>query len=94
MFFTGINQTDHLTLAHLGVGPNATIQLEMKSANPEQVPLLAFKPRQEYHMPDVITVRVDGGKYLYVNKRTANLVLFGDCLYCQKVAYRFQKWAC
>ena len=55
--------TDTTTLADLGVGPNGTIQLEMQSADPVNTPIKAYRPRQEYHMPDVITVRVQTGTY-------------------------------
>ncbi|XP_071082848.1 IQ motif and ubiquitin-like domain-containing protein isoform X1 [Haliotis cracherodii] len=48
------------TLADLGVGPNGTVQLEMQSADPVNTPIKSYRPRQEYHMPDVITVRVQG----------------------------------
>ena len=51
-----------LTLMELGVGPNGTIQLEMQSADPVNTPIKAIRPRQEYHMPDVITVRVASGQ--------------------------------
>lgn len=54
--------TDATTLADLGVGPNGTIQLELQSADPVNTPIKAYRPRQEYHMPDVITVRVQTGK--------------------------------
>lgn len=54
--------TDQTTLADLGVGPNGTIQLELQSADPVNTPIKAYRPRQEYHMPDVITVRVQAGK--------------------------------
>lgn len=50
------------TLADLGVGPNGTVQLEMQSADPVNTPIKSYRPRQEYHMPDVITVRVQGGQ--------------------------------
>lgn len=56
------------TLSDLGVGPNGTVQLEMQSADPVNTPIKAFKPRQEYVMPDVITVRVETGLYLNPNK--------------------------
>ena len=61
--------TDTTTLADLGVGPNGTIQLEMQSADPVNTPIKAYRPRQEYHMPDVITVRVQTGtcKFISVN---------------------------
>lgn len=53
---------ENTTLADLGVGPNGTIQLEMQSADPVNTPIKTYRPRQEYHMPDVITVRVQTGK--------------------------------
>ena len=52
---------DGRTLADLGVGPNGTVQLEMQSADPINTPIRAFKRRQNYVMPDVITVRVETG---------------------------------
>ncbi|XP_067684534.1 IQ motif and ubiquitin-like domain-containing protein [Haliotis asinina] len=52
--------SDKSTLADLGVGPNGTVQLEMQSADPVNTPIKSYRPRQEYHMPDVITVRVQG----------------------------------
>ena len=59
---SGKTVTDTTTLADLGVGPNGTIQLEMQSADPVNTPIKAYRPRQEYHMPDVITVRVQTGQ--------------------------------
>ena len=56
------------TLADLGVGPNGTVQLEMQSADPINTPIKAFRPRQEYVMPDVITVRVETGKFVFVTR--------------------------
>ena len=53
--------SDSTTLADLGVGPNGTVQLELQSADPINNPLKPYRPRQEYHMPDVITVRVVTG---------------------------------
>ena len=61
IFFSGKAAEDTITLGDLGVGPNGTIQLEMQSADPVNVPIKPFRPRQEYHMPDVITVRVQSG---------------------------------
>lgn len=58
LMFDGKSMTDTTTLADLGVGPNGTIQLELQSADPVNTPIKAYRPRQEYHMPDVITVRV------------------------------------
>lgn len=59
--FAGANIENEKTLAELGVGPNGTVQLEMQSADPVNTPIKAFRPRQEYMMPDVITVRVETG---------------------------------
>ncbi|KAK0051920.1 IQ and ubiquitin-like domain-containing protein [Biomphalaria pfeifferi] len=58
LLFDGKTVPDTTTLADLGVGPNGTIQLEILSADPVNTPLKQYRPRQEYHMPDVITVRV------------------------------------
>ncbi|KAK3734124.1 hypothetical protein RRG08_000036 [Elysia crispata] len=58
MTFDGKGMSDSTTLADLGVGPNGTVQLELQSADPINNPLKPYRPRQEYHMPDVITVRV------------------------------------
>jgi len=58
LMFDGKSMNDTITLADLGVGPNGTVQLEMQSADPVNTPLKSYRPRQEYHMPDVITVRV------------------------------------
>lgn len=58
LLFEGSNTSNHTTLRELGVGPNGTVQLEMQSADPVNTPIKAFRPRQEYIMPDVITVRV------------------------------------
>ncbi|RUS86012.1 hypothetical protein EGW08_006224 [Elysia chlorotica] len=58
MTFDGKGMSDSTTLADLGVGPNGTVQLELQSADPVNNPLKPYRPRQEYHMPDVITVRV------------------------------------
>ena len=55
---------DNTTLADLGVGPNGTVQLELQSADPVNMPIKAYRPRHEYHMPDVITVRVQAGQQL------------------------------
>lgn len=59
---TGGAIDDTMKLGDLGVGPNGTIQLEMQSVDPVNTPIKRFKPRQEYHMPDVITVRVPAGQ--------------------------------
>lgn len=64
--FPGKTMTDATTLADLGVGPNGTIQLELQSADPVNTPIKAYRPRQEYHMPDVITVRVQAGEKAYL----------------------------
>ena len=61
----GKGMSDTITLADLGVGPNGTVQLEMQSADPVNTPLKSYRPRQEYHMPDVITVRVQTGELSY-----------------------------
>ncbi|XP_069101065.1 IQ motif and ubiquitin-like domain-containing protein [Argopecten irradians] len=58
LMFAGNNMEETKTLADLGVGPNGTIQLEMQSSDPVNTPIKSYRPRQEYHMPDVITVRV------------------------------------
>jgi hypothetical protein len=58
---SGRNITNLTNLADLGVGPNGTIQLELTSVDPISSPLKQYRPRQEYHMPDVISVKVQGG---------------------------------
>ncbi|KAH9490582.1 hypothetical protein Btru_033588 [Bulinus truncatus] len=58
LLFDGKTMSDSTTLAQLGVGPNGTIQLEIQSADPLNTPLKQYRSHQEYHMPDVITVRV------------------------------------
>jgi len=55
---TGQTLDGERCLGDLGVGPNSTVQLEIQSADAINHPIKPFKPRQEYHMPDVITVRV------------------------------------
>ncbi|KAL4226123.1 hypothetical protein ACF0H5_014110 [Mactra antiquata] len=65
LMFDGKTMTDSTTLADLGVGPNGTIQLELQSADPVNTPIKAYRPRQEYHMPDVITVRVQAEDNTY-----------------------------
>ena len=40
----------------------------MQSADPINTPIKAFRPRQEYVMPDVITVRVETGKFVFVTR--------------------------
>jgi len=32
----------------------------MQSSDPVNTPIKTYRPRQDYHMPDVITVRVQG----------------------------------
>ncbi|XP_067420083.1 IQ motif and ubiquitin-like domain-containing protein isoform X3 [Emydura macquarii macquarii] len=56
--FQGRLIEDRETLMNIGVMPHGTIQLEMFSLNPEQYPIKAIKLKQDYNMPDVITVRV------------------------------------
>ncbi|BFZ10923.1 hypothetical protein BsWGS_13962 [Bradybaena similaris] len=58
LMFNGAPMPDNTILAQLGVGPNGTVQLEMQSVDPVNIPLKPYRSRQEYHMPDVITVRV------------------------------------
>jgi hypothetical protein len=59
---TGKQANDNLTLADLGVGPNGTVQLELQSTDPVNTPIKTYRPKQEYHMPDVITVRIQGSE--------------------------------
>ncbi|XP_067933394.1 IQ motif and ubiquitin-like domain-containing protein, partial [Watersipora subatra] len=61
----GANVENEKTLAELGVGPNGTVQLEMQSADPINTPIKAFRPKQKYVMPDVITVRVETEPKIY-----------------------------
>ena len=63
--YVGGNIADKTTVGDLGVGPNGTIQLEIQSSDPVNQPIRSFKPRQEYTMPDVITVRVPTGEPYY-----------------------------
>ncbi|XP_064632189.1 IQ motif and ubiquitin-like domain-containing protein isoform X2 [Lineus longissimus] len=65
LIFEGRNISNTMRLADLGVGPNGTIQLELSSVDPVNSPLKQYRPRQEYHMPDVISVKVQGddGEY-------------------------------
>ncbi|XP_070559447.1 IQ motif and ubiquitin-like domain-containing protein [Ptychodera flava] len=58
LMFDGKAMADDVTLAALGVDANATVQLEMTSADPVNTPLKPMKPKPEYVMPDVVTVRV------------------------------------
>ena len=51
-----------MSLVDLGVGPNGAVQLEISSADPVSAPIKPPKPKPEYVMPDVITVRVERGK--------------------------------
>ena len=53
------------TLGDLGVVLNGTIQLQLQSTDPINHPLQLIRPRQEYHMPDVITVRIHIGLFLF-----------------------------
>ena len=53
------------TLGDLGVVPNGTIQLQLQSADPVNHPLQLTRTRQEYYMPDVITVRIHIGLFLF-----------------------------
>lgn len=62
IFILGKQANDSLTLADLGVGPNGTIQLELQSTDPVNTPIKTYRPKQEYHMPDVITVRIQGSE--------------------------------
>ncbi|XP_076078527.1 IQ motif and ubiquitin-like domain-containing protein isoform X3 [Mytilus galloprovincialis] len=62
LMFDGKQANDSLTLADLGVGPNGTIQLELQSTDPVNTPIKTYRPKQEYHMPDVITVRIQGSE--------------------------------
>lgn len=55
------------SLGDLGVVPNGTIQLQLQSADPVNHPLQLIRPRQEYLMPDVITVRIHIGLFLLHN---------------------------
>ena len=61
VFLTGKSTSDTSTLGDLGVVPNGTVQLELHSSDPVNHPIKLFRPRQEYHMPDVITVRIHIG---------------------------------
>ena len=63
----GKGTVDRMTLGELGVGPNGTIRLEMQSADPENQPIKSFKPRLDYTMPDVISVRVASGEKFTTN---------------------------
>lgn len=62
LMFDGKQANDSSTLADLGVGPNGTVQLELQSTDPVNTPIKTYRPKQEYHMPDVITVRIQGGE--------------------------------
>ncbi|XP_030621203.1 IQ and ubiquitin-like domain-containing protein [Chanos chanos] len=59
--FEGESVEDNQTLVDLGVQPHGTVQLEMRSSDPENHPIRPIKPQQECIMPDVITVRVPTG---------------------------------
>ncbi|XP_002734642.2 IQ motif and ubiquitin-like domain-containing protein [Saccoglossus kowalevskii] len=58
LMYDGKSMGNDTTLGELGVGPNATVQLEITSADPLNTPLKPLRPKPEYVMPDVITVRV------------------------------------
>lgn len=62
MPIAGKKISDESTLVDLGVHPNGTIQIQVHSNDPVNHPIEAFRPRQEYHMPDVITVRISTGQ--------------------------------
>lgn len=55
---------DDTTLGEL-VNPNGIIQIEMTSSDPLNAPLKDLKKQEEYQMPDILTVRVQRGKYLH-----------------------------
>ena len=59
---SGSSIKDDMSLVDLGVGPNGAVQLEISSADPVSAPIKPPKPKPEYVMPDVITVRVERGK--------------------------------
>ena len=65
---------DNLTLADLGVGPNGTVQLELQSTDPVNTPIKTYRPKQEYHMPDVITVRIQGGEGTVMYQKYGDLI--------------------
>jgi len=54
---------ENYSLRDLGVVPNGTIQLQLQSNDPVNHPLQLIRPMQEYHMPDVITVRIHIGLF-------------------------------
>ncbi|XP_033102972.1 IQ and ubiquitin-like domain-containing protein isoform X1 [Anneissia japonica] len=56
--YDGKGVDNNLTLADLGVGPNGAVQMEISSSDPVNNPLKQLKPKPEYIMPDVITVKV------------------------------------
>jgi len=62
--FLGKPVNETCSLGDLGVVPNGTIQLQLQSADPVNHPLQLIRPRQEYLMPDVITVRIHIGLFL------------------------------
>ena len=69
------------TLGDLGVVPNGTIQLQLQSVEPANHPLQLIRPRQEYHMPDVITVRIHIGLFLFTTVYYCFcLVVYSDIL--------------
>jgi len=71
--FAGNQLASDVTLGQLGVVPNGTIQLELHSLDPVNHPLKLVRPRLEYHMPDVITVRINVGKLYLMNKFRVNV---------------------
>ncbi|XP_071961222.1 IQ motif and ubiquitin-like domain-containing protein [Antedon mediterranea] len=63
--YDGNGVDNNVTLADLGVGPNGAVQMEISSSDPVNNPLKQLKPKPEYIMPDVITVKVlrDSGEF-------------------------------
>lgn len=57
--FDGSSIDDTMSLVDLGVVPNGSVQLEISSSDPVAAPIKPPKPKPEYVMPDVITVRVE-----------------------------------
>ena len=91
--FDGDNVADHLNLAQLGVGPNGTIQLEMQSADPVNTPLRGFRPKQEYSMPDVITVRVTAGLFIKPEKFVFPSFLLSLLFNCQVLTFQSRQFS-
>ncbi|CAF0991558.1 unnamed protein product [Didymodactylos carnosus] len=56
----GVPLKPNLNLSEIDVEPNTTVNLELRSKDPNE-PLRQYKPRQDYSMPDVITVRLEEG---------------------------------